>query len=186
MKIVIVIIFSLLPVLIYSQEDIGFEPSRDLSPKRSVWLNGGLGIYEAKGDWGFSLNLTLKIQKNNPFKFRYVLNEEFTLFEKPELFQDFGFLLGKSSASQYAKISAYGGIGVMACKERGQLIGLPKDGLFSSAEYEWENKLAIGIPLEIEFRLLPKHFFGAGISAYANLNFKKSLVGVLFKLEFGK
>jgi hypothetical protein len=120
------------------------------------------------------------------YKLRYIFSEEFRLFEYPERFNDIGFLFGVSKTNQWTKISAYGGLGIVKGKMRGDFISYGDGGWFSPSEYEWDYFTTLGIPLELEFSLLPHQLLGVGFSITGNINSKNSLLGLTVKLEIGK
>lgn len=183
MKKLIFCLLLVIPMRIFGQVDGISDQS---APNQHFWLKVGLGSYDSRRDPGISLYSSLTYQRNDMIKLRFMLNEEFSLFDFDEKFYDIGLMYGKSKTFEWTKISAYAGIGVFAGILQGDYIGPGSGGWFSPNEYEKKKFTTYGIPLELEFSILPKQLLGIGISLYSNVNKVNSLYGVALKLEIGR
>lgn len=183
MKKLIFPLLLLIPLQMFGQAD---SPNNQNAPNQHFWIKFGLGSYDSRRDPGISLYSSITYQRNDMVKLRFMLNEEFSLFDFDEKFYDFGLLYGKSKTFEWTKISAYAGIGLFTGILKGDYIGPGNGGWFSPNEYEKKNFTTYGIPLEVEFSILPKQLLGAGISIYSNINNVNSLYGVALKFEIGR
>jgi hypothetical protein len=168
--------------------------SQTSEPGHYYWISGGAGLYGSWQYFGISLYssfnwLSIKIidrdtitySRNTLLEFRLIKNFASQNENTYENLTELGLLYGRSYGKKLQfKIS--GGIGLLA--------GFIESGQYTynashQPVYDHENVLAPGIPIEMGIRLVPSKNFGAGITGFANLNPKASMVGATFTLDFG-
>jgi hypothetical protein len=199
MKTILILFLSTLVQIAYSQESQQqSNPTINTSPKNVGFVfEGGGGTFNSnKQISGLSLNLGLKIipTESSIYKLRLNFHDEFILFTNPSVnFNEFNALYGKQFSDNYFRLTAYVGVGICSGALRGDIIPSSSGssdtmgfGWIVSTNHELIPFKTLGIPLEFELSLFPKHLLGIGISINANLNKVNSIYGVSVKLEIGR
>ncbi len=149
----------------------------------SYWCDGKFGVTPAPGlAYGAQVSYC---HDSLLFSLAGAYIREIDLFSLPvETVWDVGALVGVNAVSQYFSISASGGLSVVGGVRQGDF--LYTTGSFMGTSYYEEDKfLTVGIPLEADVYWTPLSFMGIGFSCFADLNFKKSFVCLLFCLRIG-
>lgn len=170
----------------------------DLKTAR-YWADAGIGTYSSSSSAGFSLNLGLNFGfKNNVFRARFLTMEELNILgpSPTERFTSAGLLVGKTFSRKFFQAQVSGGLGVSTGIMRGRLIsdpqttsggmGWPSMSLSDGRVFETKSFLALSIPVEVEMLLKPIKYAGLGMSLFGDLNLKRPLIGMSFKLALGK
>ena len=121
------------------------------------------------------------------FTLRSTLNAEVTLDEEPaKSVFDVGLMYGRVYRRKYWLIAFSGGVAFVQREERGAFLGSDCDVcLFSTRYYESVITRTAGIPVEVQFNIIPASLpFSAGVHAYANFNDARSFVGATVQLQF--
>ena len=74
------------------------------------------------------------------------------------------------------------GISVVSGVKRGALLS---SGLLSS-KYEKQTFFTVGLPIEGQLLFMPSPLLGIGLYGFANINAKKSFIGILACAQIGK
>jgi hypothetical protein len=157
----------------------------------NIWGSLGMGHFFTEqsggslGYWNMDFSMTKLVEtnkglvyKNNSVKFRVIsgFDDHFYGYRG-----ELGLLYGKTFGSRFqGNISA--GIGVLRGMERVTVI---PSGIYSPP-YKNSWYYGFNIPLELGISFVPSRFFGLGLAGIASINLKHSLVGIYFKLEWGK
>jgi len=119
---------------------------------------------------------------NNKWEIRLINHLELIQREGVLHHYDFDLLYGKSYG-KVIQVNISGGIGVLRGEK--EVVVIDPQSLVPPT-FKREKYLTPNIPLEVEFSLIPTKYFGIGIAGFANLNTKRSINGIILKLELGK
>ena len=166
--------------IISEQKDnaLSFVQKQKSAEKKTVWVNIGFGVSSI----GLSSGISCSYQMGKGIlSCRHTYNEEFRLVilmescPPPELAWDLGLLYGSLIKTKYSMGSCAVGLSIVRGNEP-----------FISWERETKYFTTIGIPVEIQLFFTPVSFAGIGLYSFANLNLKKTFIGILFCLQIGK
>jgi hypothetical protein len=119
-------------------------------------------------------------RRNNKLEIRFINHFE-TIHESKILHHyDLGLLYGKSFGKLF-QVNISGGIGVEGITEEVAIYSHN-----AAPRWEYIKYVNPGIPLELGVSFVPSKGFGLGISGFSNLNKRRSLTGIVFKIEFGR
>ncbi len=154
-------------------------------------VEGGIGPGTADM-MSADVNLSCRLKEDKIISLRYITGEQslgkyflFSNIHPHEKVWDIGLLFGKATKGRIVQVSAAGGIGLVGGLKRGKFISTHPGWFGGWREYERVNFLTVGIPVEIEAMVTPSHFFGFGISLYADLNPTYPFAGAHFRLMLG-
>jgi hypothetical protein len=118
--------------------------------------------------------------RNNKLKIRFINYFE-TIHESKILHHyDLGLLYGKSFGRLF-QINISGGIGIQGITEEVAIYSQN-----AAPRWKYIKYVNPGIPLELGISFVPSKGFGLGLAGFSNLNKKRSLTGIVCKIEFGK
>jgi hypothetical protein len=146
-------------LLFASQAVMAQTPTTNQS-RNLFWVFGGGGVSTQGGSAGFGASHQFR---SHIITGRFVRNYDFDGGGTQNW--DVGALYGRSYKSQYAMISAGGGVGYV--------------GPSSTAG-------TVGIPLETQIFWTPTRYFGVGVYGFGNLNTKQSFAGALLGIQLGR
>ena len=158
----------------------------------NIWITVGPGIYSCKSCLGLSYYSSLnwlhiipiseinrKHYRKSYMKIRVVKNIGSAGEDFYQNFWEFGYLYG-ISIGKALRMSIVGGLGFVKGLES---ISNPITGIHVNKEPLFFKP---GIPVEIDFDLVPVKYFGLGFSAYANFNSRCTFYGINLNLSLGK
>jgi hypothetical protein len=167
-----------------------------------VAIGFGAGSLMASGvDGAMAFRAALVVPRgSNLVTVRTSAMEEFTLFRSPsESAWDIGFLFGRRTSSRRLYASASAGLGVTGGMRRGQDRTDQAEveactqspfcwmaALFSTAEYEEDPFMTVGVPFELEAGWMPFSKVGLGVSLFGNLNSGRNMLGGTVQLVLGR
>jgi hypothetical protein len=118
--------------------------------------------------------------RNNKWEIRFINHFE-TIHESKILHHyDFGLLYGKSFGKLF-QLSISGGFGIQGITQEVAIYSQN-----AAPKWEYINYLKPGIPIELGVSFVPLKWLGFGVAGFANLNKKRSLNGIILKIDFGK
>jgi hypothetical protein len=173
MKKLIILLLLLSTGYVFSQEQ--------QDSAKTNWTELGFGIDNNGISGQFSINWS---SNGRLYRLRYIGSAEIFILgsmSPRETMNDIGILYGKAFCMKNVRCIVSGGVGMVIGKKRGDF--LHSDGAIFGTEYYNEKRIVnIGIPLEIECKLLPLKNVGIGMGVYANLNLDKPLFGMQGKI----
>lgn len=170
--------------------EAGLNQTDNLNNEK-YWVDAGLGFFiSTKDASGLSLNLGANvIQKNilGRLKISYYSAMNLGSSAPLEKYHSIGILVGKAFTSQNISIQLSGGLGITRLKLRSQWQeGSNEDGTYVSQLSKKETIFSPSIPLEVVFMVKPLKYMGMGVSLFADLNIKRPMCGVIFKIDIGR
>jgi hypothetical protein len=158
------------------------------------WGEVGVGMYNTDGGYDkYASDFCVKLlKKNTLYTFRVNGIWEPTLFNSnvTDNFSGMGLLIGTVMSDDYVQVAISGGLGYISGVMRGKLLYTdPPNGFFDITDgrhFEKVEFFAPSIPLQIDFLLKPSSHFGFGVSLFADLNFKRTIKGITFKIGLGE
>lgn len=164
---------------------VGAQPQ--MSPTPTLW--GGAGVGFGSEGLAMSVSASYRPLPSGALTLRYTHNVEATTGVEPlKNLYDVGLMYGRVYRQEYWLIAVSGGVSFVQREERGAFLGSDCDGkfcLFSTRYYESVITRTAGIPVEVQFNILPASLpFSAGVHAYANVNDARSFAGVTVQLQF--
>ena len=154
----------------------------------AYWLSYGFGMAMSNG-YTDDISVVLSLnhtRENTSIKTRFLLVTEFDIFSSSnESIVNLGVLYGKISSKKFLQTSYSYGLGITTISERGDLISNGY-GWLSSGEYEMKTATTLSIPLEVLIDFKPIKFVAIGLTAFADVNIKRSVYGITAILSLGK
>ncbi|MPN53579.1 hypothetical protein SDC9_201243 [bioreactor metagenome] len=136
------------------------------------------------------MNLGANLFKDSTlYKVRFLWNKEFDLLgsnDPSEEFYSAGVMIGKVRSNQYIQFRYSGGIGVIGGVKRGDKLLYTTGSWLKKNYYGEENFITPSIPLELDLIFKPIKHFGIGFAIWGELNYKRPMGGIIFKIEVGK
>jgi hypothetical protein len=147
------------------------------SPNR-FWtdLSIGTGFIQQRFGLGLAANLHYLDGKRRHYELRYVYTEDFAVLSPAHYgVSDAGYLLGWLHARKHSLMEVAVGISCVWGYTPGELV----EGMWWNT-YRPDYFVTIGLPVEIDVKLMAGHYAGLGMSVKANLNPEASyaLVGL--------
>ena len=168
---------------------IGILTSLSLSPCQAqenendftFWISGGLGKADFPSGM-FAMGYE-PAGRRNVIAGRFCVSAEFFQSVEPNLFTHEVAMLYGYRAGHF-RLSA--GLAMVSGNVRGKYLYTDPDPLWGSGlTYESIGFKTIGIPAEVRYMATLKHI-GIGLTAFGNLNDKRSFAGLNVSLYFGK
>ncbi len=158
------------------------------------WGEVGVGLYNSdEGYDKYANDFCVKLLKGNTlYTFRAMGIWEPTLFgpNVSDKLSGLGLLIGTVMSDNYIHVGISGGLGYIGGVMRGKLLYTdPSTGFFDITDrrhFEKVEFLTPCIPIQIDFLLKPFSFLGLGVSLFADINFKRTIKGVTFKIGLGE
>jgi hypothetical protein len=177
-KVIFLFLISLFQENLYSQE------TTYKTADSNYWVDLEIGSSSA----GFAEGLGISYQTNNRLiSVRVISNSKYGESigggnTTPESILDVGALYGLISKRPFGYVSISAGLGLVSGKIHGEYLG----NINWINTYEEKKVLTFGIPLEAQFFLTPFRRVGVGVSAFADLNPKRTFGGMMLCLQIGK
>lgn len=158
------------------------------------WGEVGIGTYNSENGYDkYASEFCVKLLKGNTlYTFRAMGVWEPTLFgpNVTDKFNGLGLLIGTVLSDNYVHVGISGGLGYIGGVMRGKLLYTePSTGFFDIRDrrhFEKVEFLTPSIPLQIDFLLKPFSNLGLGVTLFADINFKRTIKGITFKIGLGE
>lgn len=158
------------------------------------WGEVGIGTYNSENGYDkYASEFCVKLLKGNTlYTFRAMGVWEPTLFgpNVTENFSGLGLLIGTVISDKYFHVGISGGLGYISGVMRGKLLYTePSTGFFDFRDlrhFEKVDFFSPSIPLQIDLLLKPLNHFGLGVTLFADINFKRTVKGITFKIGLGE
>lgn len=165
------------------------ELSTDTIPATKFVFEFGLGYCIFPNDLylgSYSAGAKIFTNKKLAYKVRFTVSSRTELFSngKSSSFE-FSPMVGLHTSNELFCLAIYAGAGLFTGSIRGTKTYLNDPYYSGSIPIEIPFS-TFGVPIELEFRVLPDSSFGVGLSMYANLNNEYFVYGFLFRLELGE
>lgn len=161
--------------------------------EKCFWIKVGMGTGTGVSMFGLAIGGNISYQYGvDLWQIRSIHTVEaqvshlFDVDDPEENFWDVGILYGKNFKSKYLITSLSIGIGFVSGIRRGRYLYTEYHWLGEIRHYEKLPFYTAGIPIEAQISWIPTSFWGMGITAFANLNRRNSVVGILLSKSFGK
>ena len=158
------------------------------------WGEVGVGMYNS--DDGYDKDASdfcVKLLKGNTlYTFRAMGVWEPTLFNSnvTDNFSGLGLLIGTVMSDNYIQVEISGGLGYISGVMRGKLLYTdPSTGMFDIWDHRHFEKVEFfspSIPIQIDLLLKPLSHFGFGVSLFADINLRRTVKGITFKIGLGE
>lgn len=158
------------------------------------WGEVGVGLYNSDNIYDkYASEFCVKLLKGNTlYTFRAMGVWEPTLFgpNVTDNFSGLGLLIGTVMSDKFIHVGISGGLGYIKGVMRGKLLYTePSAGFFDIWDNRYFEKIEFfspSIPLQIDFLLKPFSNLGLGVTLFADINFKRTVKGITFKIGLGE